>query len=141
MKKTDTFQFEDMTIRIVRLKDEAFFVIRDICNILGLPNPNRSLSRCCRNKPKYERIKTPGGLQVVRLVPPDDVAKLLHSNRGQKAKALLEFFNGEVLPELRLFTFDEVVAIVNGKLDQVSPLLCRRTLCGDRKTALATLGR
>lgn len=141
MKRTETFKFDGMPIRIVRLRSEAFFVIRDICNILGLSNPNRALSKCCRNTPKYERIRTPGGAQVVRLVPPDDVAKLLHGNHGQKAKALLDFFNGELLPELRLFTFDEVVAIVNDKLEEASPLLCRRNRCGRRKAALATIGR
>lgn len=141
MKKTDIFHFDGMPIRIVWLKNEAFFVIRDICDILGVSNPNRALSKCCRNTPKYERIRTPGGLQIVRLVPPADVAKLLHGNNGMKAESLLVFLHEEVLPEIRLFTFNEVVSIVNDKLEAVSPQLCRRRRCDKRKAAMASVGR
>ena len=59
-------------------KDEKkYFVIRDVCNILGFRNPNRQLSIHTENKPLYERIRTPGGLQIVRLVPREDVDALL----------------------------------------------------------------
>ena len=76
-----------MPVRIVRKSDKNYFVIRDICNILGWSNPNRELAKHTENVPLYERIRTPGGLQVVRLVPRADVEKLLAANSGHKALA------------------------------------------------------
>ena len=69
MNPFTTYQFRKMPVRIVRKSDKNYFVIRDICNILGWSNPNRELAKHTENVPLYERIRTPGGLQVVRLVP------------------------------------------------------------------------
>ncbi len=84
-----------MPVRIVETDAGKFFVIRDICDILGLSNPNRALSRCCNNTPHYERIRTPGGLQIVRLVPPADVRTLLQYNKGKMARILLKVLFSE----------------------------------------------
>lgn len=69
MNPFTTYQFRKMPVRIVRKSDKNYFVIRDISNILGWSNPNRELAKHTENVPLYERIRTPGGLQVVRLVP------------------------------------------------------------------------
>ena len=80
MSNVTTFKFNDMPVRVVEKDGEKLFVIRDICNILGFSNPNRQLAIHTENKPLYERINTPGGLQVVRLVPREDVEKILASS-------------------------------------------------------------
>ena len=72
MNPFTTYQFRKMPVRIVRKSDKNYFVIRDICNILGWSNPNRELAKHTENVPLYERSRTPGGLQVVRLVPRAD---------------------------------------------------------------------
>ena len=64
MNPFTTYQFRKMPVRIVRKSDKNYFVIRDICNILGWSNPNRELAKHTENVPLYERIRTPGGLQV-----------------------------------------------------------------------------
>ena len=73
MSNVTTFKFNDLPVRIVEKDGKPLFVIRDVCNILGFSNPNRQLAVHTENKPLYERISTPGGLQVVRLVPREDV--------------------------------------------------------------------
>ena len=85
-------------VRIVRKSDKNYFVIRDICNILGWSNPNRELAKHTENVPLYERIRTPGGLQVVRLVPRAVVEKLLAANSGHKALLLERYLRNEVFP-------------------------------------------
>ena len=47
-----------------------------------------------------ERIRTSGGLQVVRLVPRADVDKLLAANSGHKALLLERYLRNEVFPRL-----------------------------------------
>ena len=106
MSNVTNFKFNDQPVRIVEKDGKPLFVIRDVCNILGFSNPNRQLAVHTENKPLYERINTPGGLQVVRLVPFEDVEKLLASNRGRKAAALRCWLRTEVYPKV----FPEAVA-------------------------------
>lgn len=106
MSNVTTFKFNDLPVRIVEKDGKPLFVIRDVCNILGFSNPNRQLAVHTENKPLYERISTPGGLQVVRLVPREDVEKILAPNRGRKAAALRRLLRTEVYPKV----FMEAVA-------------------------------
>ena len=100
MSNVSVFTFRKMPVRVVSIKDQNYFVIRDICNILGWSNPNRELAKHTENVPLYERILTPGGLQVVRLVPRADVEKLLAANSGHKALLLERYLRNEVFPKL-----------------------------------------
>ena len=100
MSNVSVFTFRKMPVRVVSIKDQNYFVIRDICNILGFSNPNRELAKHTENVPLYERIRTPGGLQVVRLVPRADVEKLLAANSGHKALLLERYLRNEVFPKL-----------------------------------------
>ena len=99
MSNVTTFKFNDYPVRVVEKDEKKFFVIRDVCNILGFSNPNRQLAVHTENKPLYERIKTPGGLQIVRLVPREDVDALLAPNHGRKAAALRDWLRTEVYPK------------------------------------------
>ena len=100
MSNVTTFQYKNHPVRVVENNGQNFFVIRDICNILGFSNPNRQLAVHTENKPLYERINTPGGLQVVRLVPREDVEKILAPNHGGKAAALRRFLRTELYPKV-----------------------------------------
>ena len=121
MSNVTTFKFNDLPVRIVEKDGKPLFVIRDVCNILGFSNPNRQLAVHTENKPLYERINTPGGLQVVRLVPFEDVEKLLASNRGRKAAALRKFLRTELYP--KVFP-DDVAGAVGMFLFLILDLFC-----------------
>ena len=99
MSNVTTFRFEGYPVRIVEHEGEHLFVIRDVCNILGFSNPNRQLAIHTENKPLYDRIRTPGGLQIVRLVPLEDMERLLAPNHGRKAAALRRWLRTEVYPK------------------------------------------
>jgi len=100
MSNVTTFKFNEYPIRVVNKDGKKLFVIRDICNILGFSNPNRQLAIHTENTPLYERIRTPGGLQVVRLVPREDVEKILFHNHGGKAPVLHRWLQSEVYPKV-----------------------------------------
>ena len=101
MAELFTYKFRKMPVRIVRLDNgKTYFVIRDICNILGFSNPNRILAQYTENAPLYERIRTPGGLQVVRLVPREDVERILAPNNGRKALLLERWLMKNIFPAL-----------------------------------------
>ena len=112
MSNVMTFKFNDLPVRIVEKDGKPLFVIRDVCNILGFSNPNRQLAVHTENVPLYERINTPGGLQVVRLVPREDVEKILAPNHGGKAAALRRWLRTELYPKV----FPEVAADAAGTL-------------------------
>ena len=101
MSELITYEFNKMPVRIVRLDNgKNYFVIRDICNILGFSNPNRILAKYTENAPLYERICTPGGLQVVRLVSREDVERILAPNNGHKALLLERWLVKNIFPAL-----------------------------------------
>ena len=112
MSNVTTFKFNDLPVRIVEKDGKPLFVIRDVCNILGFSNPNRQLAVHTENAPLYERIGTPGGLQVVRLVPREDVEKILAPNHGRKAAALRRWLRTELYPKV----FPVVAAGATGTL-------------------------
>lgn len=112
MSNVTTFKFNDLPVRIVEKDGKPLFVIRDVCNILGFSNPNRQLAVHTENAPLYERIGTPGGLQVVRLVPREDVEKILAPNHGRKAAALRRWLRTELYPKV----FPEVAAGAAGTI-------------------------
>ena len=112
MSNVTTFKFNDLPVRIVEKDGKPLFVIRDVCNILGFSNPNRQLAVHTENAPLYERIGTPGGLQVVRLVPREDVEKILAPNHGRKAAALRRWLRTALYPKV----FPEVAAGATGTL-------------------------
>ena len=115
MPELITYEFNKMPVRIVRFKDgKHYFVIRDICNILGFSNPNRILAQYTENVPLYERIRTPGGLQVVRLVPREDVERILAPNNGRKALLLERWLNNRIFPVLE--GFEEIYSMLAGHL-------------------------
>ena len=100
MSNVTTFTHNGQPVRVVEKDGKHFFVIRDICCILGFSNPNRQLAVHTENKPLYERIKTPGGLQIVRLVLREDVDAILAPNHGRKAVALRRWLRTEVYPRV-----------------------------------------
>ena len=110
MSNVTTFKFNDLPVRIVEKDGKPLFVIRDVCNILGFSNPNRQLAVHTENVPLYKKIKTPGGPQVVRLVPREDVEKILAPNHGRKAAKLRRWLQTEVYP--KVFPDDAMIASV-----------------------------
>ena len=109
MSNVTTFKFNALPVRIVEKDGKPLFVIRDICNILGTSNPNRQLALYTENQPLYAQIKTPGGRQVVRLVPREDVEKILAPNHGRKASELRRWLQTEVYP--KVFPNDALEAV------------------------------
>ena len=100
MSNVTTFIHKGQPVRVVERDGTHLFVIRDICRILGFSNPNRQLAIHTENTPLYDRIKTPGGLQIVRLVPREDVDAILAPNHGRKAASLCRWLRTEVYPRI-----------------------------------------
>lgn len=122
MSNVTVFIFGKMPVRVVARDVENLFVIRDICNILGFSNPNRELSKHTENVPLYERIRTPGGLQIVRLVPLSDVERLLDANKGNIAPKLHLWLLREVVPAIRKGTSD-VKGLLDGYFDFLQEIM------------------
>ena len=129
MNNVTTFTHKSQPVRIVEKDGKKYFVIRDICNIVGYSNPNRQLAIHTENVPLYDRINTPGGLQVVRLVPREDVEKLLNPNHGLKSIYLRRWLFTKVYPKIFPELMDEarrvltcVLVDFNVSINKVMPV-------------------
>lgn len=95
-----TFHYMNHPVRVVETDGKIYFVIRDICDIIKISNPNNALSKYTNNVPLYNRILTPGGLQIVRLVSEADVDLLLRGYNTRPAFLMHIWLLSSVYPIL-----------------------------------------
>ncbi len=102
MSEIQTFTSETYgQVRVFLQDGEPWLVAKDVCQALGIADPNQS----CRGLDEDEKglftIQTPGGLQKVLHVTEPGFYKLVMRSRKPEAKAFQRWVTHEVLPELR----------------------------------------
>ena len=62
------FDFENLPIRIVKRGEEPWFVLADVCAVLGVENPRNVAARLDEDEKDVHTIDTLGGMQKVTAV-------------------------------------------------------------------------
>jgi prophage antirepressor-like protein len=95
------FTYEGSTVRTVIVDESPWFVARDICNAIGLPNLTMALQRLAADEKGVNRIDTPGGRQEMAIVSESGMyALVLRSDKPEAAK-FRRWVTAEVLPAIR----------------------------------------
>lgn len=107
----EVFNFEGQQVRTVSKNGEAWFIGKDIAEVLGYSDPAQAIRNHCKG---VVESTTPsnGGTQVTKIIPEWDVYRLIMRSRLPKAEAFEEWVVGEVLPSIRkhgAYITDEVV--------------------------------
>lgn len=95
------FTYEGATVRTVVINAEPWFVARDICNALGLPNLSMALQRLAADEKGVNRIDTLGGQQEMAIVSESGMYALVLRSDKPEAQQFRRWVTGEVLPALR----------------------------------------
>ncbi|EIS9421523.1 phage antirepressor [Clostridioides difficile] len=89
-------------IRVIEIKEETWFVGKDIAEKLGYKDTSDALKRHVDDEDKGAgEIPTPGGNQNMRLINESGLYSLILSSKLPSAKAFKRWVTNEILPSIR----------------------------------------
>ena len=96
------FQFDAHEIRVL-LDDagEPWWVAKDVCEVLGLEQVSRALTRLKAHEKGDTRITTPGGMQTVRTVNESGLYRLIFRSDKPEAQQFQTWVFEDLLPQIR----------------------------------------
>lgn len=100
-------------VRAVKDVNEVWFVAADVCRVLELGNPTRTVERLDDDEKGLTTIKTLGGEQQMLVVNEAGLYSLVLTSRKPQAKEFKRWVTHDVLPSIRkhgLYAMDEVLA-------------------------------
>lgn len=101
MNDLQIFVYSGEQLRTVQREDGLWWVLRDVCRVLGLAEPHRVASRLDDDEKGRTQMTTPGGSQEVTIInEPGLYAVILRSDKPE-AKAFKRWVTHEVLPSIR----------------------------------------
>lgn len=102
MNNLQFFNFEDQSVRAVKINEEPWFVGKDLTNILGYTNGPKAIKDHVDEEDKLsERIVMSGQHRQVFLVNESGLYSLILSSKMPNAKKFKRWVTHEVLPAIR----------------------------------------
>ena len=100
---TQTFAFEENSIRIIVENGEPLFCAPDVCKALGYGNPSEALRKHCRKDgiTKREAIDNLGRKQSTSFINEQNLYRLIMRSQLESAERFQDWVCGEVLPTIR----------------------------------------
>lgn len=90
------------TIRSTLIKNEPYFVGKDVAEILGYSNPSKAIRDHVDEEDKgVNEMDTPGGKQQIVLISESGLYSLVISSKLDTAKKFKRWVTSEVLPAIR----------------------------------------
>ena len=89
-------------IRIAKDDDgRVVFAAYDVATLLGYKDPKEAIDRHCKMPSAYQKMKTAGGLQDIRVIYEPDLYRLITGSHLPSAEKLEQWVFEEVLPSIR----------------------------------------
>lgn len=108
----EVFDYQGQQVR-TDYKDEAvWFVVADVCRVLELGNPTRTVERLDDDEKGLTTIKTLGGDQQMVVVNEAGLYSLILTSRKPQVKEFKRWVTHDVLPSIRkhgLYAIDDVL--------------------------------
>lgn len=101
MNELKVFNYQDNEVRTVEVNGEPWFVLKDVCAVLGIGNSRMVFDRLDSDEKGVSQIDTPGGLQNVNIVNESGLYNVLLRSDKPEAKPLRKWVTSEVLPSIR----------------------------------------
>jgi anti-repressor protein len=97
MNQLQTFNFSNQSVRIVIVDDNPWWVLADVCGVLGIGNP--SMVDFDRDEVRTLRI-TEGGPER-RIINESGLYSMIMRSRKPEARTFRKWVTSEVLPQIR----------------------------------------
>ncbi|MFT8506642.1 Bro-N domain-containing protein [Acetobacter sp.] len=95
------FSFEDHAVRVITQDTQPWFVLADVCDVLDLGSPHKTLERLDDDEKGRTTIPTLGGPQEMNIINESGLYNLIFTSRKPEAKRFRKWVTGEVLPSIR----------------------------------------
>lgn len=88
-------------VRVINENNNPLFVARDVCDILGLSDVSKTVSRLDDDEKGTKIIPTPGGNQEMLVVTESGLYSLVLTSNKPEAKTFKRWITHEVIPSIR----------------------------------------
>jgi prophage antirepressor-like protein len=95
------FGFDGQDIRVSMQNGEPWFVLKDVCGVLGVGNSRDVSARLADDEKGVDLIDTLGGKQEVTIINEFGLYSVLSRSDKPEAKRFQRWVNHEVLPSIR----------------------------------------
>ncbi|WHU45168.1 BRO family protein [Gordonia sp. L191] len=95
------FNYNDIAVRTVVIDGEPWFVLGDLCKVLGLGTPARVRERLDEGVSQSHTLQTAGGAQQMTVVSEPGMYEVVIRSDKPEAVAFRRWITGTVLPEIR----------------------------------------
>jgi prophage antirepressor-like protein len=90
----------DFEIRVIRRDGEPWFVLNDVCHVLGLTSPHVAARKLRESEKGWYPIPTLGGPQETAVISEHRLYRLVMRSDKQEARSFQDWVVGEVLPSV-----------------------------------------
>lgn len=101
MNELQIFRYQDNEVRTVEINGEPWFVLKDVCAVLGIGNSRMVFDRLDSDEKGVSQIDTPGGLQNVNIINESGLYNVILRSDKPEAKPFRKWVTSEVLPSIR----------------------------------------
>lgn len=101
MMNLEVFNYRDSRVRVVSQDGIAWFVAKDVCDILEITNYRNAVARLKDSMKGVHTVDTPGGKQEMVTVNEAGLYKLVFTSRKEEAERFTDWIAVEVLPSIR----------------------------------------
>lgn len=96
------FAFDERIVRtVVDSNNEAWFVGKDVAEVLGYADTVNALKQHCKGVVKRHPLQTAGGVQETRIISEPDLFRLIVNSKLPSAERFERWVFEEVLPSIR----------------------------------------
>lgn len=101
MNELQIFNYNGLQVRTVEKNGEPWFVLKDVCEILGIANPRNVSDRLDDDEKGVRQIDTPGGEQRMTIINESGLYNVILRSDKPEAKPFRKWVTAEVLPSIR----------------------------------------
>lgn len=95
------FDYKSNKIRTVEVNGEPWFVLKDVCTVLGISNGRNVAARLDEDEKGVYSVDTLGGKQKIGIVNESGLYDVLLRSEKKEAKPFRKWVTKEVLPSIR----------------------------------------
>lgn len=98
---TQIFYYKDCRVRTVQRDNEPWFVLKDVCDVLGISKYRDTASRLDDDERGLARVDTLGGPQEMTIINESGLYSVILRSDKPEARHFRKWITSEVLPSIR----------------------------------------
>lgn len=101
MNELQIFNYEETPVRVIEQDGEPWWVLRDVCRVLGIKNSRDTAARLDPDEKGVYQTDTLGGTQNMTIINESGLYKVILRSDKPEAKRFTRWVTHEVLPAIR----------------------------------------